>query len=115
MKIIQRCMEQEHYATVEIICRDVLDTITKEEVTGEVAVDVDNSAHKAENVHRNVDKVNMSKKHVHKSDKSIHEREWVGLTYKDITRLQDEYITEWGAYTVDFIEAIEAKLKEKNT
>lgn len=31
MKIIQRCMEDEHYATVEIICRDVLDTIAKEE------------------------------------------------------------------------------------
>jgi hypothetical protein len=27
MKIIQRCMEQEHYATVEIICRDVLRTL----------------------------------------------------------------------------------------
>lgn len=42
-------------------------------------------------------------------------RKWVGLTYKDITRLQDEYTTEWGAYTVDFIKAVEAKLKEKNT
>ena len=31
MKIIQRCMEQEHYATVELICRDVLRTIVKEE------------------------------------------------------------------------------------
>jgi hypothetical protein len=31
MKIIQRCVEQEHYATVEIICRDVLRTIVKEE------------------------------------------------------------------------------------
>jgi hypothetical protein len=27
MKIIQRCMEQEHYATVELICRDVLRTL----------------------------------------------------------------------------------------
>jgi hypothetical protein len=31
MKIIQRCMEQEHYATVELICRDVLRTLVKEE------------------------------------------------------------------------------------
>ena len=27
MKIIQRCMEQEHYATVELICRDTLRTL----------------------------------------------------------------------------------------
>jgi hypothetical protein len=31
MKIIQRCMEQEHYATVELICRDTLRTMVKEE------------------------------------------------------------------------------------
>jgi hypothetical protein len=40
MKIIQRCMEQEHYATVELICRDVLRTldspIAKEEQTDNV-------------------------------------------------------------------------------
>jgi hypothetical protein len=42
-------------------------------------------------------------------------REWVGLTNKNIDRLLDEYITELGAYTVDLIKAVEAKLKKKNT
>jgi len=42
-------------------------------------------------------------------------REWVGLTDEEIKPLCDENHIIYGAYTVDFIQAIEAKLKEKNT
>jgi len=43
------------------------------------------------------------------------QREWVGLTDEEIKPLCDENHIIYGAYTVDFIQAIEAKLKEKNT
>ena len=42
-------------------------------------------------------------------------REWVGLTDEELKPLCDENHIMFGAYTVDFIQAIEAKLKEKNT
>ncbi len=41
-------------------------------------------------------------------------REWVGLTDEELKPLCDENHIMFGAYTVDFIQAIEAKLKEKN-
>ena len=41
--------------------------------------------------------------------------EWVGLTDEELKPLCDENHIMFGAYTVDFIQAIEAKLKEKNT
>jgi hypothetical protein len=41
-------------------------------------------------------------------------REWVGLTDEELKPLCDENPIMFGAYTVDFIQAIEAKLKEKN-
>jgi hypothetical protein len=41
--------------------------------------------------------------------------EWVGLTDEEIKPLCDENHIIYGAYTVDFIQSIEAKLKEKNT
>jgi len=43
------------------------------------------------------------------------QRQWVGLTDEEIKPLCDENRIIYGAYTVDFIQAIEAKLKEKNT
>jgi hypothetical protein len=43
------------------------------------------------------------------------QREWVGLTDEEIKPLCDENHIIYGAYTVDFIQSIEAKLKEKNT
>ena len=43
------------------------------------------------------------------------EREWVGLTDEEIKPLCDENYIIYGAYAVDFIQSIEAKLKEKNT
>jgi hypothetical protein len=42
-------------------------------------------------------------------------REWVGLTDEELKPFCDENYIAYGAYTVDFIKAIEAKLKEKNT
>jgi hypothetical protein len=42
------------------------------------------------------------------------QREWVGLTDEELKPLCDENHIMFGAYTVDFIQAIEAKLKEKN-
>lgn len=42
-------------------------------------------------------------------------REWVGLTDEEIRKLCDENFIAFGAYAVDFISTIEAKLKEKNT
>jgi hypothetical protein len=41
-------------------------------------------------------------------------REWVGLTDEELKPLCDENHIMFGAYTVDFIQAIEAKLREKN-
>ena len=41
-------------------------------------------------------------------------KQWVGLTDEDLKPLCDENHIMFGAYTVDFIQAIEAKLKEKN-
>ena len=41
-------------------------------------------------------------------------REWVGLTDEELKPFCDENYIAYGAYTVDFIKAIEAKLKEKN-
>jgi len=43
------------------------------------------------------------------------QREWVGLTDEEIKPLCDENYIIYGAYAVDFIQSIEAKLKEKNT
>jgi hypothetical protein len=41
-------------------------------------------------------------------------REWVGLTDEELKPLCDENHIIYGAYTVDFIQSIEAKLKAKN-
>jgi hypothetical protein len=41
-------------------------------------------------------------------------REWIGLTDEDIRSICDENHIMLGAYAVDFMKAIEAKLKEKN-
>ena len=43
------------------------------------------------------------------------QREWVGLTDGELKPLCDENHIIYGAYAVDFIQSIEAKLKEKNT
>ena len=43
------------------------------------------------------------------------QRQWVGLTDEEIKPLCDENHIIYGAYTVDFAQAIEAKLKEKNS
>jgi len=43
------------------------------------------------------------------------QRTWVGLTDEELKPFCDENYIAYGAYTVDFIKAIEAKLKEKNT
>jgi hypothetical protein len=42
------------------------------------------------------------------------QREWVGLTDEEIRSICDENYIMLGAYAVDFMKAIEAKLKEKN-
>ena len=42
-------------------------------------------------------------------------REWVGLTDEELKPLCDVNHIIFGAYTVDFVRSIEAKLKEKNT
>jgi len=42
-------------------------------------------------------------------------REWQGLTDEEIRQICDENFIMLGAYAVDLIESIEAKLKEKNT
>jgi len=42
-------------------------------------------------------------------------REWVGLTDDEIRSICDENYIMLGAYAVDFMKAIETKLKEKNT
>jgi len=39
---------------------------------------------------------------------------WVGLTDEDIKPFCDANHIIFGAYTIDFVRAIEAKLKEKN-
>ena len=43
------------------------------------------------------------------------QRTWVGLTDEELKPICDENYIMLGAYAVDFIRAIEAKLKEKNT
>jgi hypothetical protein len=45
------------------------------------------------------------------------EREWVGLTYEDMTKLQKDLYDEKGESVLPttFAMAVEAKLKEKNT
>ncbi len=43
------------------------------------------------------------------------QREWVGLTDEELKPLCDVNHIIYGAYTVDFVRSIEAKLKEKNT
>lgn len=42
------------------------------------------------------------------------QRPWVGLTDEDIKPFCDANHIIFGAYTIDFVRAIEAKLKEKN-
>ena len=42
-------------------------------------------------------------------------REWVGLTPEEMMPFCEKNLIVWGAYTVDFIFAIQAKLKEKNS
>ena len=42
-------------------------------------------------------------------------REWQGLTDDEIRQICDENFIMLGDYAVDFIESIQAKLKEKNT
>ena len=46
---------------------------------------------------------------------SIEKREWVALTDEELKPLCDVNHIIFGAYTVDFVRSIEAKLKEKNT
>jgi ribosomal protein S27AE len=43
------------------------------------------------------------------------QREWLGLTDDEIRSICNESYVMLGAYVVDFIKAIEAKLKDKNT
>ena len=43
------------------------------------------------------------------------QRTWVGLTDKDLKLLSAEWRIVYGAWMDDFAQAIEAKLKEKNT
>ena len=43
------------------------------------------------------------------------QREWVGLTDEELKQICAENHIMLGAYAVDFIRAIEAKLREKNT
>jgi len=43
------------------------------------------------------------------------QRTWVGLTKEDLKPLCDEWRIVYGAWAEDFAQAIEAKLKEKNT
>jgi len=43
------------------------------------------------------------------------QREWVGLTDEELKPLCDVNHIIFGAYTVDFVRSIEAKLKDKNT
>ena len=45
----------------------------------------------------------------------LKQRTWVGLTDEDIKPFCDANHIIFGAYTIDFVRAIEAKLKEKNT
>jgi len=42
-------------------------------------------------------------------------REWVGLTNNDLQPIAEEYRILFGSWVHDFAQAIEAKLKEKNT
>jgi len=42
-------------------------------------------------------------------------REWRGLTEEEMKPFCDENFIMYGAYTVDFIRAVEQALKEKNT
>ena len=48
-------------------------------------------------------------------DKIESKGEWVGLTDEEIGSICNENYIMLGAYAVDFMKAIEAKLKEKNT
>jgi len=43
------------------------------------------------------------------------QREWVGLTEKDLKPICDGWRIVYGAWVDDFAQAIEAKLKDKNT
>jgi len=45
----------------------------------------------------------------------IIERTWVGLTDEELQPIADEYRILFGSWVKDFAQAIEAKLKEKNT
>lgn len=49
-----------------------------------------------------------------KATPPVAQRQLVGLTDEEIKPLCDENHIIYGAYTVDFIQSIEAKLKEKN-
>jgi hypothetical protein len=60
-----------------------------------------------------VDADDASQKRV--DEKAKREHEWVGLTDEELKPLCDENHIMFGSYTVDFIQAIEAKLREKNT
>jgi hypothetical protein len=51
----------------------------------------------------------------HHPDCKLAQRTWVGLTDEDIKPFCDANHIIFGAYTIDFVRAIEAKLKEKNT
>ena len=68
--------------------------------------DVPDATEWVEQLRGNVDKVNISEERVHKTEKSIHEPEWVGLS--DDER---EHFRKLGFVGVL---AVEAKLKEKN-
>ena len=52
--------------------------------------------------------------HIHTCTPPAAQRQWVGLTDEEIKPLCDENHIIYGAYTVDFIQSIEARLKEKN-
>ena len=43
------------------------------------------------------------------------QRTWVGLTDEELQPIADEYRILFGSWVKDFAQAIEAKLKEKNT
>lgn len=45
----------------------------------------------------------------------VTERPWVGLTDDELQPIADEYRILFGSWVKDFAQAIEAKLKDKNT
>ena len=48
-------------------------------------------------------------------DIQVYKRRWVSLTEADLKPICDEWQIVYGAWVQDFAQAIEAKLREKNT